>query len=69
MQFLFKDIVLLEKNKNEEIILGHANILSSFTFSPYSYADSFENINFATQMKDQDFVIGINSEITIKNNT
>ena len=65
-QLLFKDLVLLEGSKKDEITLGHANILSSFTFSPFSYEDAFKNINFATQMKDQDFVIGIKSEIIIK---
>lgn len=67
LQFLFKDLVL-DRQQNDKIILGHANILSSFTFSPFSYKKAFKNINFATQKKDQDFVIGIESEIIIKSN-
>ena len=65
-QFLFKDIVNFDQSIPQKTILGHANILSSFTFSPFSYKDVVQNINFATQMKDQDFVIGMNSEMVIK---
>ena len=67
-QLLFKDLVLSEEQQNQKLTIGHANVLSSFTFSPFSYLDSFKRINFATQMKDQDFVIGIESEIIIKHN-
>lgn len=67
-QILFKDLVFQHTSSKDEVILGHANILSSFTISPFSYRDAFEDINFAAQMKDQDFVIGINSQMKIMRN-
>ena len=67
-QMLFKDLVFQHSSSKDEVILGHANILSSFTISPFSYKDSFEDINFAAQMKDQDFVIGISSQMKIMRN-
>ena len=67
-QILFKDIAFQHSSSKEEVILGHANILSSFTISPFSFKDAFEDINFAAQMKDQDFVIGISSQMKIMRN-
>ena len=67
-QILFKDLVFHHSSLQDEVILGHANILSSFTISPFSYKDAFKDINFAAQMKDQDFVIGINTQMKIMRN-
>lgn len=67
-QMLFHDLVFKQDRGSDIIVCGKANILSGFTFSPFSYLDMFNETNFSTQMKDQDFVIGVKTKIELNNN-
>jgi hypothetical protein len=67
-EMLFKDLVFKQDQRSSQVVCGKANILSGFTFSPFSYEGMFDKINFSTQMKDQDFVIGLKMHLEVKGN-
>ena len=64
-QLLFKDIVK-KFIKNETMIIGKAKTIVGFNFSPFSFENAFQNINFNLLEKDQDFVIGIKIRLKLK---
>ncbi len=65
-QILFKDLIHLKMDGNDSIHIGSGNILSSFTFSPFSFKRAHLDLNFSSQLKDQDFVIGMKSKFIFK---
>lgn len=65
-QYLFKDI-LKNYSKKEDLIFGRAKTLVGFNFSPFSFENSFQNINLNLLEKDQDFVIGRTIDLSIGN--
>ena len=63
-QYLFKDIIN-NYTINNKLICGRAKTLVGFNFSPFSFENSFKNINLNLLEKDQDFVIGTMIDLKI----